>query len=95
MSRQFILITLFLTLTLAWFAQSAPAKNYLEHCPGAILKESSGNFVYFPSEVSNRLFEAHECDYCGGFYPQCCANLCGVLGYKYYACLECKCGCGN
>ncbi|GBC05553.1 hypothetical protein RclHR1_06290008 [Rhizophagus clarus] len=88
---KFILITLFLTLTLAWVTQSIPAMNYLEHCSDAT--ESTKEFVYFPSEFSNR--KLNGCNYCGGFYPQCCANLCGVLGYKYYQCLECQCGCGN
>lgn len=84
---KFILITLFLTFALAWVTQSIPAINYLEHAT-----EPAKEFFYFPSKVNRKL---NECNYCGGFYPQCCANLCGVLGYKYYQCLEYSCGCGN
>ncbi|CAI2174687.1 11977_t:CDS:1 [Funneliformis geosporum] len=47
MLKHFILVTLFLTLNLAWLAQSTPAQNYLEHCSGAITKESTKNVVSF------------------------------------------------
>ncbi|CAG8664680.1 2250_t:CDS:1, partial [Funneliformis caledonium] len=54
MSKQFILVTLFLTLTLAWFAHSTPAQNYLEHCSGATIKESTKNVVYFSKPSSQK-----------------------------------------
>ena len=97
MSSPFILVTLFITLTLAWVARSAPAaRNYFDHCPGASLsiKEFTNEFVYFPGDLGIGT-AASTCNYCGGFYPVCCSNVCGVLGYKYYACLECQCACGN
>ncbi|CAB4435383.1 unnamed protein product [Rhizophagus irregularis] len=106
MSRLFIFITLFLTLSLAWFAQSAPATNYPEGCPPATLKEPTvqiqfpsdrsnrHEFIYFSQDSSNP-FEARKCDYCGGMSDSCCATVCGCMGYRYYRCLECQCGCGN
>ncbi|CAG8782671.1 1202_t:CDS:1, partial [Rhizophagus irregularis] len=53
---KFILITLFLTFTLAWVTQSIPAINYLEHAT-----EPAKEFFYFPSKVNRKL---NECNYC-------------------------------
>ncbi|GES91322.1 hypothetical protein GLOIN_2v1547923 [Rhizophagus clarus] len=102
MTKLFILTTLFFTLSLALLAQTAPA----ERCPPATLKESNNQirflsdssnrpeFIYFSQESSNPL-GARKCEYCGGMTGSCCSNVCGCLGYKYYQCLECQCGCGN
>ena len=106
MSRFFILATLFITLTLALLAQSAPAANYVERCPPATFKDSINQFRFPPAEGSNREpiyfsqdnsnpLEARKCDYCGGMTAGCCSSVCGCLGYSYYKCLECQCGCGN
>ncbi|CAG8664663.1 2249_t:CDS:1 [Funneliformis caledonium] len=54
MSKEFILVTLLLTLSLAWFAHSTPAQNYLEHCSGATIKESTKNVVYFSKPSSQK-----------------------------------------
>ncbi|PKC53117.1 hypothetical protein RhiirA1_430159 [Rhizophagus irregularis] len=93
--RLFILTTIFLTLSLAWLAQSAPAA--IKFPPAAI--EETGQFLL---EDNRPPISAHfsnspldECRYCSGFTPDQCSIACYRYGYKYYWCSTCYCNCSN
>ncbi|RIA88401.1 hypothetical protein C1645_775015, partial [Glomus cerebriforme] len=94
--RLFILTTLFLTLSLAWLACSAPAAIE-RSCPLAAIEETS---QFLLGDNQPKPISAHfsrspldGCYYCGGYSAPQCSELCWRYGYKYYACGKCYCYC--
>ena len=91
MSR-FILITLFLILTLPWPTQSIPATTkYREYCSTSAAELKISNDEVAPPVDS--IYLADDCKYCGGLRPSECERYCISNGFKYYSCSKCGCWC--